>query len=351
MWLLLAFLSAALLGFYDVSKKEALRDNPVVPVLMLNTFFCSLIFMPLVALSAAGVIAETSLFYVPLCGWAVHKYIFLKALIVLASWLCGYYAMKNLPLTLVGPINATRPVMVLLGAIVVFGERLNVYQWVGVLLAIVGYYMLRRSGKKEGIDFRHNRWIALAVVGAVFGAVSALYDKFLLAPAGEGGVGLDRMAVQSYFMLYQFLMLAVFWGIKTHPLTPPVREGSGCAVKLDEEPLTGGGLAQPSSEARLSPSRGSGERVFGEIVFGVLSRSFFWILLVSLFLSAADFVYFYALSLPDALISVVSMIRRGSVLVSFGVGALVFREKNLRSKAVDLALVLLSMVFLYLGSR
>ena len=75
-----------------------------------------------------------------------------------------------------------------------------------------------------------------------------------------------------------------------------------------------------------------------------------WVFLVSLFLSAADFVYFYALTLPDALISVVSMIRRGSVLVSFFVGAMVFHEKNLRSKAFDLVLVLLSMVFLWLGS-
>ena len=75
------------------------------------------------------------------------------------------------------------------------------------------------------------------------------------------------------------------------------------------------------------------------------------IILISVFLSAADFVYFYALSLDGAMISIVSMVRRGSVVVSFLFGAMVFREKNLRSKVVDLALVLLGMVFLYLGSR
>ena len=164
MWLLFAFTSAALLGFYDVFKKHALKANDVVAVLTLNTLFGSLIFLPFVLLSAAGSIAPDSLFFVPACGWEVHKYVVLKAVIVLSSWLCGYFALKNLPLTIVGPINATRPVMVLLGAIFVFGERLNLYQWIGVLLAIVGYYLLRRSGKKEGIDFRHNRWIALAVL-------------------------------------------------------------------------------------------------------------------------------------------------------------------------------------------
>jgi uncharacterized membrane protein len=72
---------------------------------------------------------------------------------------------------------------------------------------------------------------------------------------------------------------------------------------------------------------------------------------VSLFLSAADFMYFYSLSLPDAMISIVSMIRRGSVVVSFMFGAMFFHEKNLTAKAFDLALVLLGMVFLYIGSH
>ena len=207
MWLVLAFLSATLLGLYDVSKKQALRDNAVVPVLTLNTLFCSLIFLPMVVLSAVGYIEPTSLFYVPVCGWETHRYVILKAVIVLASWLCGYIAIKNLPLTIVGPINATRPVMVLIGAILVFGERLNLWQWVGVLLAIASFYLLSRSGKREGIDFRHNRWIVMAVLASAFGAVSALYDKFLLAPVEGGGVGLHRMVVQSYFTFYQFIMM------------------------------------------------------------------------------------------------------------------------------------------------
>ena len=304
MWLVLAFLSAALLGLYDVSKKQALRDNVVVPVLTLNTLFCSLIFLPMVVLSALGHIEPTSIFYVPVCGWETHRYVILKAVIVLASWLCGYVAIKNLPLTIVGPINATRPVMVLLGAILVFGERLNLWQWVGVMLAIASFYLLSRSGKREGIDFRHNRWIVMAVLASAFGAVSALYDKFLLAPVEAGGVGLHRMVVQSYFTFYQFIMMT-------------------CVL-----------LVMERRQKRTS--------------------NFHWhwaIPLISIFLSMADFAYFYALSLPTALISVVSMIRRGSVVVSFAVGALIFKEKNLRAKAFDLALVLLSMFFLWLGSH
>ncbi len=305
MWLALAFLSAALLGFYDAFKKEALSGNAVLPVLFLNTLFCSLIFIPLIVASSHTGLLDGTMFHVPSAGWEVHKYIILKSCIVLASWVFGYFGMKHLPLTIVGPINATRPVMVLVGAFLIFGERLNLWQWIGVLLAVASFLMLSRSGKKEGIDFKTNGWIWMIVAAAALGAVSGLYDKYLMAPAGKGGIGLDQMVVQSWYNIYQCammgaMMLLIWW---------PTRR-------------------------RTTP--------------------FHWhwsIVFISIFLSAADFVYFYALSVPGALISVVSMIRRGSVVVSFLFGAVAFHEKNLKAKIVDLALVLLGMVFLYIGSN
>ncbi len=305
MWLLLAFLSAALLGFYDSFKKKSLDGNAVIPVLFLNTLFSSLIFLPFIALSATTNVLDGTIFHVASGGWDVHKYVVLKSVIVLSSWVFGYFGMKHLPLTIVGPINATRPVMVLVGAFIVFGERLNLYQWIGVALAVASFFMLSRSGKKEGIDFKHDRWIYFIVLAAVLGAVSGLYDKYLMAPADNGGVGLDKMLVQSWYNIYQCvmmgIMLVVLWWPKRKHTTP-----------------------------------------------------FRWdwcIILISVFLSAADFVYFYALSVPCAMISIVSMIRRGSVVVSFLFGAVLLHEKNLKSKVVDLVLVLLGMLFLYIGSN
>ena len=305
MWLLLAFLSATLLGFYDSFKKESLRDNAVIPVLFLNTLFASLIFLPFIILSYNTTVLDGSIFHVASGGWHEHKYIIGKSIIVLSSWIFGYFGMKHLPLTIVGPINATRPVMVLVGALLVFGEHLNVYQWIGVALAVASFFMLSRSGKKEGIDFKHDKWIYFIVLAAVLGAVSGLYDKYLMAPAESGGVGLNSMMVQSWYNIYQcfmmLVMLLIIWYPKRKSSTP-----------------------------------------------------FHWhwgIILISVFLSAADFVYFYALSFPDAMISIVSMVRRGSVIVSFLFGAMMLHEKNLKSKMVDLLLVLLGMVFLYIGSK
>ncbi|NCC09231.1 MAG: EamA family transporter [Bacteroidia bacterium] len=299
MWLLLAFLSATLLGFYDVFKKQSLKENAVLPVLFLNTLFSSLLFLPFILLSFwTPDLLKDSMFYVPTAGWEVHRFIIVKSFIVLSSWIFGYFAMKHLPITIVGPINATRPVMVLVGAMALFGERLNLYQWTGVVLALVSFFLLSRSGKKEGIDFKSNKWILFIVLAAVMGAVSGLYDKYLMKQ-------LHPMLVQSWYNVYQvFIMgpiLLLLWWPKRKKNTP-----------------------------------------------------FQWrwtILLISLFLSAADFAYFYALSDEESMISIVSMVRRGSVLVSFMFGALFFHEKNLKSKAIDLILVLIGMVCLYIGTR
>lgn len=298
MWLLLAFCSAALLGFYDVFKKKSLANNAVLPVLGLNTLFSSLIFLLFILISAwKPEWLNQTIFFVPQAGWEVHRFILLKSLIVLSSWTFGYFGMKHLPLTIVGPINATRPVMTLVGALLIFGERLNVYQWIGVLMAIVSFFMLSRSGKKEGIDFQHNKWIWFVVLAAVFGAVSGLYDKYLMKQ-------FNNMVVQSWYNVYQLFLMGgvlMFLWLPRRKTTTPFR-WDWC------------------------------------------------IILISVFLSAADFVYFYALSMDGSMISIVSMVRRGSVIVSFLFGAMVFREKNLKSKVVDLLLVLIGMVFLYLGS-
>lgn len=304
-WLLLAFLSAALLGFYDVFKKQSLKENAVIPVLLLNTLFSSIIFLPFIFLSHEGKIDASSMYYCTDWTWYEQKFIVVKAFIVLSSWLFAYFGLKHLPLTIVGPINATRPVMVLVGALTFFGEHLNVWQWAGVIVAIVSFFLLSRAGKKEGLDFKHNKWIIFVVLGNIIGACSGLYDKFLMASPENGGVGLNKLAVQSWYNIYQFFMMAamlvLLWWPSRHKTTP-----------------------------------------------------FHWhwaIPLISIFLSAADFVYFYALGIDGAMISVVSMVRRGSVVVSFLCGAMFFHEKNLKRKFLDLMLVLLSMLLLYIGAN
>ena len=298
MWLALAFLSAFLLGCYEVNKKMSLNGNAVIPVLFLNTLISSLIFLPFILLSYTTNWLDGTMFYVPKASFETHMAVLLKAVIVLTSWISGYFALKHLPLTITGPIKATQPVLTLVGALLIFGERLNLYQWIGVLFAIASFYLLSSSGKKEGINFAHNKWIFLTVISILTGAASGLYDKHLMR-------GLDVMTVQVWFNIYQCAIMAAILLFLWYP-----------------------------TRKRTTP--------------------FEWrwnIIFISVFLCVADWVYFYTLTFPDSMISIVSMVRRSNVLVTFVAGALFFHEKNLKNKAIDLILVLIGMIFLFLGSK
>jgi uncharacterized membrane protein len=115
---------------------------------------------------------------------------------------------------------------------------------------------------------------------------------------------MDKMTVQSWYNFYQVLMMGVVFGLVWWP-----------------------------HRQKTTPFRWK------------------WsIPLISIFLSVADFCYFYALSYPDALISVVSLVRRSGVIVGFISGWLFFKEKNILGKSLDLLLVILAMVLLWIGT-
>ena len=299
-WVGAAFISAMLLGCYDVAKKRSLAGNAVIPVLWINTLVCSLLFLPVI-LNAELALGwfEGTLFDSVQRGVDDHLLVVLKAAITLSSWLLGYYAIKHLPLTIVGPVNATRPVMVLVGATLLFGERLNIWQWGGVLITILSLYLLSRAGRKESIHFKHNRHVWALFAAMMLGAVSGLYDKYIIATHN-----LEPIFVQSWFGIYQLAMMTIIALIIWLP-------------RRNVEPL-----------------------------------AWRWTIpLISIFVSVADLFYYHALADDGAMIAVVSMIRRSSVVVTFVAGALLFRERNLRSKAVDMVLIIVGMILLAIGSR
>ena len=187
--------------------------------------------------------------------------------------------------------------MVLVGAMLMFGERLNAYQWTGVILAIASIFMMSRAGKKEQIDFKSNKWIWYVALAAVLGAISGLYDKYLMNR-------MNPLFVQSWFNLYQFLIISVICSVIWWP-----------------------------SRHKTTPFRWS------------------WAIpLISIFISLADFAYLTSLNDPGSMVSVVSLVRRGSVIISFICGVLIFKERNIKAKILDLCLILLGMLFIWLGT-
>lgn len=290
MWILLAVISSISLGFFDVFKKLSLEHNNVYVVLLMNVLISTVLVSPLIVMSIMGN---------PLCALSLkgHGLIFIKSFIVAASFVMGFLSMKYLPLSISGSINAARPILVLLGAIALFGESPNTTQWIGIILGFVSLLWVGFIGRREKVEKGAGMWIAFGIVSIVLWAASGLYDKWLL------GNGYTPLAIEAWYPFYETLIMLV--------------------------------VVAFIYKGQFSPDR------------------FHWsknIIGISILIVIADLAYFYSLSYPESLVSVASMIRRGSSLVAFFYGVIVLKEKNLRLKVIDQLLLITGMTLIIIGS-
>lgn len=296
-WIAASLVSAFFLGCYDLATKHAVRDNAVLPVLFIANLCSALIWTTLIALqhTAPGLLSP-AFAVAPLTG-TQHGLMILKSTLVAASWICSYFAVKHLPVSLAAPIRATGPVWTLFGALLVLGERPTWLEMVGVAITLGSFFALSIAGREEGINFRRNPWIAWLLAGTLLGAISGLYDKYLL-----GRAGFTAPTVQAWFSIYLaafFFPLVVGWKLRWWP-----------------------------------------------------RHTFHWrwsIVLVSAFLLVCDFIYFSALRDPEALVSLVASLRRGSLLVAFVGGLWLFKESYSHKKLLAALGVLTGIVLTVVG--
>ena len=292
-WILLSVLSSVLLGAYDASKKWSVRENAVPIVLMTSVSIGALIYLPLVVLSKAGFVLTESLVVQPM-EWERHGLVIAKSLLVGSSWTFAFYALKQLPLTIAAPIRATSPFWTITVAIMFFHERPTPVQWLGILTTLFGFWRFTLVGRREGIRFVGNRSVFLMVIATLLGACSSIYDKWLMQNAG-----FEATTLQAWFTIYLV------------PVMLPM--------------------------------------AFRWYLAGDQRQQFQWrpsIVLISPLLIAADWFYFVALSDSEAMISVVSVVRRCSVMIALVFGAKALSEKNFKAKAKCVGIILAGVILL-----
>lgn len=292
-WLLLTLLSAFLLGCYDFLKKSALRDNAVLPVIFGGIAAGALAWFPVILWSA---FAPDTLPHPDLQVTAIsaanHLQLLFKSTLVVTSWIFGYLGLKSLPLSIATPIRATSPLWTILFAILFFAERPSPKQWLGVAVILASFFVFSLAGRREGIVFHRSKAVFLILVATLLGACSSLFDKYLLQTEK-----LTPTEVQAWFSFYSVpVMLPVLFWWRT----------------------------------RVSRNR----------------FYFRWsIPCIGLSLLAADYFYFTAIAQPEALISLISPVRRSAVVVSFALGIILLKERLDLTKVLSV-LAILGGVFL-----
>ncbi len=161
------------------------------------------------------------------------------------------------------------------------------------------YFYIKDRARRKVSRSKGSSRLWMSVGAMVLGAVSALYDKYLLRHYLP-------LEVQAWYSLYQLLLMAVIVAL----------------------------LFRFDSRA------------------GAVKFTWRWTIpCITLFLTVADVAYFYSLSQEGAMISIVSMVRRRSVLVPFIYGVVALPEKNVKEKSLDSGLLLLTLGLLVAGSR
>ena len=291
MWMYLGLLSALFLGLHSLCKKHAVNNNEVYPVLLGTLISGFLVFLPFYVGSYyyPDYLKELG-FYIADISWENHGFIFIKSMIMAASWVLAYQALKHLPITIVTPIRSAGPFFTFIGAIFIYNEQPSFFQWIGFFLIIFSVFLYSKIGKKEGIVFKKNKWI-YAIIGATFlGACSGLYDKFLIQ-----SLTLTPQTLQFWFCWYTIIILLFILSITFFP----------------------------NKEKRKN-------------------FKFRWsIIAVGVLLQTADYFYFKALQDPDALIMLLSAIKRSQLIIAVVIGGLIFKEKNKRKKLIPLAGILI----------
>ena len=287
MWTCWILASAVFLAFYDLAKKASVRENAVLPVLLLATVAGGGAYVAVLG-AAGGIPAAID---VSARDFAL---ICIKSAIVSSSWILTYCALRSLPITIATPIRASAPAIVFIAAFFLYGERPTIVQGLGIALVFAGYWAFSKAGKFEGIDFFRSRAVWLAIGGMCMSAVSSVWDKFILQKCA--------IPVETVQFWFQIGLVSIY------------------ALLLA-----------------------------GQRILHIDHRRFEWrwtIPATGILLAAADWLYFHGLAIPDVPISVGSLLRRFSVVITFILGALFFKERNLKRKGMALAAILTGVILL-----
>ncbi|GHS92614.1 permease [Planctomycetales bacterium] len=291
-WFLPVLISAVFLGFYSLSVKHAVRGNALMPVLFYATLCGSGFYV-------AGLLAGGRWREVVAVDFAIPALVLIKSLLVATSFIGVYYGLRELPISIAAPIRSSSPLWTFFGGVALYNEVPTLGQAAAAAVIFGGYALFSLLGSREGISFARHRGLHLLAGGTLLAAGSTLYNKFLITVAL-----VPRETMQFWYAVELVTALGIFWLI----------------------------------------SHRRGVRVRGAV-----PRKFQWrfsIPLSGVLLILADYLYFYALSLPNTPISQVDLVRRCSVVIAFTAGAYYFHDKNVAAKGGALAVILLGVTLL-----
>ncbi len=207
LWISLVLIYGILKGIRDISKKKALEINNVVEVLFVYTLLSFLFVVPTLFTSEMRDVDPVSTRDMLLT--------MLKSFVIFIAFLCSFYAIEKMPISLYGVLDLSRMIFSMLLGVIILHETLGVFQWVGMLLVGGGIVFLKYKPpflkKKEisGND-KQSKAVATEGVAALF-VILAFVSTFLNGISGTMDKILTKtMTAAQLQFWYTFFMLVYY---------------------------------------------------------------------------------------------------------------------------------------------
>ena len=274
LWVILILIYGIFKGLREALKKKAMETNSIVEVLFFYTLFAFLMTIPM---SVSSNLFGVSLKY--------HLVLIVKAGIIFAAWLCALNSIKRLPLSVYSVMDMGRIISAILLGVWLLGEKMGVFQVLGIILVVLGITLVNLK-TRQGVDEKANKKVIILVaISGLLNSISSVMDKWLLSKEPNrflfGSETIETAQLQFWYMLYLVSFYALYILIKREKID--VKKCIKCP----------------------------------------------WIWVLSLLFVVADKCLFVANSDPNSTVVVMTLVKQSSVLVTIGMGWLIYKEKNI----------------------
>ena len=212
-WIPLVLLYGLLKGGREIAKKKAMTKNSVMEVLFVYTLM-SFVFVLPQAGQAGGM--ETRFFF----------YIALKSFVMFLAWLFGFYSLKKMPVSLYGVLSLSRVVFATLSGVIFLHEALSVFQMTGLIIVCAGLLLLRVPGKKQEAQATTETalaepepvktiYIIMAFASCIFNTISGFMDKVLMKDVTSS-------QLQFWYMLFLVIYYSIFMLVRREKISASV---------------------------------------------------------------------------------------------------------------------------------
>jgi len=141
----------------------ASRGTPVTEIAFFRNFFGLLVLLPIVLRSGRSLPRTRH----------VPRYL-LRTSIGLASMLCSFWVISNLPLSQAVSLAYSAPIFITIAAVVMLGETVRVRRWMAVAAGFVGVLVILRPWSHA-----FSSGMLVAILAAMFSALVSIQNKQL----------------------------------------------------------------------------------------------------------------------------------------------------------------------------